>query len=316
MQYIVMDLEWNQSTDPKKVQENLPFEIIEIGAIKCNDKLEKIGTFHRYIKPVCYKELAPVIEKMLPYNERKLERGDSFLEVMQEFFEWCGTEYVFCTYGDSDLIQLQRNMDYHKMPKLEKPLTFYDIQRIYRFWHEDKGVVSLEHAVEGCGIKVTRPFHQALNDALYTVEVFRHIDRDKWITSIDVYNNPKNAKEEIFRKNKKGTLYITREFVDKVTALEEKKVKQLRCAHCGAILQEKINWFASSLTVYYALGYCKEHGYMRGKIKVKNSLNGSVFLIKTVKPVNEEDAKAIELRQEEVRKKRQKDRKKRVRVKE
>ena len=55
MQYIVMDLEWNQSTDPKQTKDNLPFEIIEIGAVKCNDKLEQIGTFHRYIKPVCYK---------------------------------------------------------------------------------------------------------------------------------------------------------------------------------------------------------------------------------------------------------------------
>lgn len=310
MQYIVMDLEWNQSTDPKQTKDNLPFEIIEIGAVKCNDKLEQIGTFHRYIKPVCYKELAPAIEKMLSYTERSLQRGDSFLEVMKDFFAWCGTDYMFCTYGDSDLIQLQRNMDYHKMPKLEKPLAFYDIQRMYRFWKNERIVVSLEHAVDACKIPITRPFHKALNDALYTVEVFRHIDREKWITSIDVYNNPKNVKEEIFRKNKKGTLYITKEFMNKIEALENRKVRTLRCAYCGAILKEKIDWFASSLTVYYALGYCKEHGYMRGKIKVKNALNGSVFVIKTVKPVDRESARTIELRKEEIRKKRQKDKKK------
>ena len=77
-----------------------------------------------------------------------------------------------------------------------------------------------------------------------------------------------------------------------------------------AILKEKIDWFASSLTVYYALGYCNEHGYMRGKIKVKNALNGSVFVIKTVKPIDRESARTIELRKEEIRKKRQKDKKK------
>ena len=315
MQYVIMDLEWNQSTDPKQAQENLPFEIIEIGAIKWNENLEKIDTFHRYITPVCYKELAPFIEKMLPYNEGKLESGELFITVMEEFLKWCGDDYIFCTYGDSDLIQLQRNMDYHKMQKLKKPLTFYDVQRIYRFWHQDKGVVSLEHAVEGCNIPVSRPFHQALNDAEYTAEVFRHIGKDKWIMSIDVYNNPKNVREEIFRKNKKGTLYITREFKDKVTALGDRKVRMLRCACCGERLSEKIGWFASSFTVYYALGYCKEHGYMRGKIKVKNAINGSVFLIKTIKPIDDIEADLIRDRQEEIRKKR-KERKKRVRIKE
>ena len=44
--------------------------------------------------------------------------------------------------------------------------------------------------------------------------------------------------------------------------------------------------------------------------KVKNALNGSVFVIKTVKPVDRESARTIELRKEEIRKKRQKDKKK------
>ena len=113
MQYVIMDLEWNQSTDPEQTNENLPFEIIEIGAVKLNENLEQEDTFHRYIKPICYLELAPVVERMLPYNERNLEHGESFVEVMNEFFNWCGNNYIFCTYGDSDLIQLQRNMDYY-----------------------------------------------------------------------------------------------------------------------------------------------------------------------------------------------------------
>lgn len=315
MEYIVMDLEWNQSTDPKLVQENLPFEVIEIGAVKCNEQLEQIDTFHQYIKPICYTKLDPFIGKLLPYNEKQLEQGKTFVQVMKEFLKWCGTDFIFCTYGDSDLIQLQRNMDFHGMKKLKKPLLFYDVQRMYRFWHKEKEMTRLETAVDVCNIQVTREFHQALNDACYTAEVFACIPKEYWIVSIDVYNNPKNAKEEIFRKNKKGTLYITKEFDDKVTAMKEKKVKQLRCACCGAYLQEKIHWFASSLTVYYALGYCKEHGYMRGKIKVKTAVSGSIFLIKTIKPIDEEGAKLVEERQEEIRRKR-KERKKRVRVKE
>lgn len=315
MRYVIMDLEWNQSTDPDQIKEHLPFEIIEIGAVKLNESLQQEDTFHRYIKPKCYKELSPIVEQMLPYNEKKLEQGKSFRQVMEEFFQWCGEDYIFCTYGDSDLIQLQRNMDYYKMPKLKKPLMFYDVQRMFRFWHEDESVVSLERAVEIIGSEIQVPFHQALYDAMYTAQVFQTIDREKWIMSIDVYNNPKNTKEEIFRKTEKGTLYITKEFPDKTTAMEEKKVRQLRCACCGAGVKVQIAWFASSLTIYYAIGYCQEHGYMRGKIKVKNAINGNIFLIKTIKPVQKAQAEEVRLRQEEIRKKRR-ERKKRVRVKE
>ena len=315
MKYIIIDLEWNQSADPEQTKEDLPFEIIEIGAVKLDEELKQEGEFHRYIKPMCYRELAPAVEKMLPYSEEKLKCGEPFTKAIKEFLSWCGDDYIFCTYGDSDLIQLQRNMDYYKMQKLKKPLAFYDIQRIYRFWKGDKKVVRLENAVETMKINLNLPFHQALNDTLYTAEVFRRIERDKWIVSIDVYNNPKNVKEEIFRKNKKGTLYITREFKDKVTAMENKKVRKLRCACCGAVLTEKMSWFSSSLTVYYAIGYCKVHGYMRGKIKVKNALDGNVFLIKTMKPISEEEARTMELRQEELRQKRR-EKKKRIRIKE
>ena len=46
MNYIIFDLEWNQCPQGK-TRENpkLPFEIIEIGAIKLNEQREEIGRF-------------------------------------------------------------------------------------------------------------------------------------------------------------------------------------------------------------------------------------------------------------------------------
>jgi hypothetical protein len=41
MNYIVFDLEWNQNPSGKKTRnDRLPFEIIEIGAVKVNSKKE------------------------------------------------------------------------------------------------------------------------------------------------------------------------------------------------------------------------------------------------------------------------------------
>ena len=58
MDYIVLDLEWNQCPDGKdKEDKRLPFEIIQIGAVKLNEQFEETDRFNEYIRPVLYKTL-------------------------------------------------------------------------------------------------------------------------------------------------------------------------------------------------------------------------------------------------------------------
>ena len=52
MNYIVFDLEWNQGNTEREGEEReIPFEIVEIGAVKLNDAFEITGEFSRLIKP-------------------------------------------------------------------------------------------------------------------------------------------------------------------------------------------------------------------------------------------------------------------------
>lgn len=44
MNYIVFDLEWNQSAEGKECSvEHMPFEIIEIGAVKLNSQMKQVS---------------------------------------------------------------------------------------------------------------------------------------------------------------------------------------------------------------------------------------------------------------------------------
>ncbi len=43
MNYIVLDLEWNQGGSPSSQEAALPFEIIEIGAVKLGPSGERLG---------------------------------------------------------------------------------------------------------------------------------------------------------------------------------------------------------------------------------------------------------------------------------
>lgn len=50
MDYVIFDLEWNQCPYGKgKENPKLPFEIIEIGAVKMDGERNVLGTFHRIV---------------------------------------------------------------------------------------------------------------------------------------------------------------------------------------------------------------------------------------------------------------------------
>ena len=94
MNYIVFDLEWNQSPGGKKYSNSrLPFEIIEIGAVKLNEKKEIVDSFQRLVKPQVYNWIHDSIHEVIHMNYKDLQNGTVFPQAVTEFIEWCGEEY-------------------------------------------------------------------------------------------------------------------------------------------------------------------------------------------------------------------------------
>lgn len=51
MNYIILDLEWNQCPSGKKNEnKDLKFEIIEIGAVKVDDNRQYVSEFSSYLR--------------------------------------------------------------------------------------------------------------------------------------------------------------------------------------------------------------------------------------------------------------------------
>ena len=101
MDYIVFDLEWNQSPEGKKGSDKkLPFEIIEIGAVKMNSEREVTGNFHQIIRPEVYNWIHDNIHEVIHMDYKDLLDGVPFSQAAGEFLEWCGTDYIFCTWGN------------------------------------------------------------------------------------------------------------------------------------------------------------------------------------------------------------------------
>ena len=79
----------------------------------------------------------------------------------------------------------------------------------------------------------------------------------------------------------------------------DKTVTDLLCYRCRRMLRKKIRWFTGNQRYYYCLGECPEHGYVKGKIRMKHTAAGEVYAIKTIKLTDEAGAELIRRRKEE-----------------
>ncbi len=308
MNYIVFDLEWNQCCGRDLENPRMPFEIIEIGAVKLDEKLNITDSYSSIVKPRLYKKLQPHVKSILNYDENTLKKGRPFDMVCREFIKWCGKDYIFCTWGSMDLNYLQSNMDYYYLKPLVSPLKYYNIQQIYADVRDDNNsIVKLERAVNELDISIDRPFHSALNDAYYTAMVFHKINpkdlKDRY--TYDVYNNPKEKEEELISYHKNYMEHISREFPSKFDALEDKELLTMRCYRCGKKLSKRILWFANSPNSYIGAGKCWYHGLVAGKFKFKQAKDGNYFVIKTMLPTDKKGLENMKERQNELRIKRQ-----------
>ena len=309
MKYIVFDLEWNQCpTGKEKENKRLPFEIIEIGAVKLNENLEKIDEFTTTIKPKVYKNLHYKIKEINKITQKELSESKGFKQAVTEFLDWCEDDCTYCTWGSLDLMELQRNMQFYKMGRVFPfPLLYLDIQKMFSIDKEDgKSRRSLMHAVEFLNKEMDDGFHRALNDSIYTWKVMQKIDfeRVKSFYSIDCYFVPRNKQEEIYARFLTYSKYISRRFSSKEKALMDPEVVSLRCSECNEPIDIKIPWFSDNAKTYYALGHCKEHGYMKCKIRMKKNINNKIYAVKTVSPATKETIWQIEEKQGIIREKR------------
>lgn len=315
MNYIVLDLEWNQSNTGKEEQaEILPFEIIEIGAIKLSEGMVMISEFSELVKPQVYQEMNQITSKLIHLQMKELERGRPFVEVAEQFLEWCGEDYIFCTWGPLDLTEFQRNMKYYGMePLSDAPIPFLDVQKLFSIAYEDRKTRrALEYAVDARKIEKDIPFHRAFSDAYYTARVLMNIE-DHGIfnnLSYDVFNPPVKREDEVKAKFDTYTKYISRRFADKTEAFADKEVVSSKCYICCRNLRKKIKWFTANGRHYYCVAYCEKHGYLKGKIRVRRTDDGQVYIVKTTKFISKEEADKIAERKNHARELRRSKRKK------
>ena len=93
MDTIILDLEWNQAADSRDDRNRmLAFEIIEIGAVKMNSRMEMTDSFHALIRPQVYGEMHRITASLIHIRMDALAGCRKFAEVAGDSLRGWGVD--------------------------------------------------------------------------------------------------------------------------------------------------------------------------------------------------------------------------------
>lgn len=285
MQFIVLDLEWNQpvsyqSAAYRKVGDSLLFEVIQIGAAKLNDRLEIVDTISVPICPTHYMTIHPRVKRMTGLSMDVLADAPNFNEGMEQFHQWCGQDCVFVTWGCDDVSVLQQNVDFFKF---DKPLPkMYDLQRLYAAAMKISGQTALKTAMEALEIEPEedRAFHNAEHDAYYTALVLRKLPEP-----MDVLKFEEHPRK-LCHNERRSRFRATNMVRSVQEALDSKDLMEPRCPTCGQPTQRVTEMIPQATGKYVALSKCKHHGAMFVKVRFALLPDGQKGMHLSVLPAN------------------------------
>ena len=303
MDYIVLDMEWNQpwpgSPSARKV---LPVqirgEIIQIGAVRITEDQQVADEFQVLIKPKYYRRLNRRVSKLTGINEAQLrEEGIPMGEAMERFRAWCGEDVIFLTWGFDDITILRENLQLYGIPE-HWVSKWYNAQMIFNAQTDGSNAQkALKTAMEIFGIEPTRPAHDALGDAYHTALICARLDLKKgtqeYGEALKSHVNGFHGAELpgcISRK-------VFYDYADKRAALSAMSGAENQCPTCGRQMLGS-RWFAQPGHRYMDLAACPEHGRFLIRVRLSAQPDGTVRVSRLTYEATSEAAAAYARRAE------------------
>ncbi|HAL87858.1 MAG TPA: hypothetical protein DCO69_01780 [Clostridiales bacterium] len=303
MDYIVLDMEWNQpwpgSPSSKKV---LPVqirgEIIQIGAVRVTEAEQVADEFQIMVRPKFYRHLNRRVSKLTGIKENRLrDEGVPFPEAVERFLAWCGEDIVFLTWGFDDIGILRENL---QLFGLDTGFTqrWYNVQMIFNAQTDgSNSQKALKTAMETLGIEATRPAHDALGDAYHTALICVRLDLRKGMREYD--EALKSHENGFHGAELPGCIArkVFYDYPDKYSALGAMAGEENLCPVCGSRMLGS-RWFAQPGHRYMDLAACPEHGKFLIRVRLSNQEDGTVRVSRLTYEATSEAAEAYARRAE------------------
>ena len=303
MNYIVMDMEWNQpwpgSPSSKKV---LPVqirgEIIQIGAVRVTEDQQVADEFQILIKPKYYRHLNRRVSKLTGIKETQLrEEGVPFPEAIEAFRNWCGEDIIFLTWGFDDIGILRENL---MLFGLDTSFTekWYNAQMIFNAQTDGSTAQkALKTAMEIFEIEATRPAHDALGDAYHTALICARLDLRKGAAEYD--EALKSHENGFHGAELPGCIArkVFYDYADKRAALSAMAGEENICPICNSRMLGS-RWFAQPGHRYMDLATCPQDGKFLIRVRLSQQPDGLVRVSRLTYEATSEAAEAYARRAE------------------
>jgi DNA polymerase III epsilon subunit-like protein len=275
MHYITLDLEWNQAYAQKAlaVQRQLSCrlrgEVIQIGAVKLDEKMQPIGSYQIIVKPKYFKKLHRHVSELTGITQDQMDMGTPLPIAEAGFRKWCGTDFAFLTWGPDDIPMLKENLHVHGIDGSWLART-YDLQIIFN--RQTDGLNkqrSLEYAMEYFEIPQRLPAHDALNDAYFTALVAEKLDVKAGIAAYDQDKDPNDLETSVIGDADAGADgYVT---ISEM--LDDEAISAPVCPLCKAALTRNGKPLHTKGQKYTYLYNCEKDGDMFLTLKLYRNFN-------------------------------------------
>ena len=303
MNYIVLDMEWNQpwpgSPSARKV---LPVqirgEILQIGAVRITEEQQVADEFQVLVKPKYYQRLNRRVGKLTGIKESQLrEEGIPFPQVISQFRSWCGNDPVFLTWGFDDITILRENLLLYGLDE-SWVNRWYNAQMIFNAQTDGSNAQkALKTAMEIFGIEASRPAHDALGDAYHTALICSRLDLKRGMQEYE-----KALKDHVngfHGAELPGCLSrkVFYDYADKRAALSAMSGAENQCPTCGRQMLGS-RWFAQPGHRYMDLATCPKHGKFLIRVRLSPQPDGTIRVSRLTYEATSESAQAYARRAE------------------
>ena len=303
MDYIVLDMEWNQpwpgSPSARKV---LPVqirgEILQIGAVRVTENREVADEFQVLIRPKFYKRLNRRVSKLTGIKESQLrDEGVAMEDAISAFRTWCGSDVIFLTWGFDDITILRENLRLYGLDE-NWVSRWYNAQMIFNAQTDGSNAQkALKTAMEMFEIEPSRPAHDALGDAYHTALICARLDLSRGIAEYE--DALKSHVNGFHGAELPGCISrkVFYDYTDKRAALSAMAGAENKCPTCGRQMLGS-RWFAQPGRRYMDLAKCPEHGAFLIRVRLSQQPDGTVRVSRLTYEATSEAAQAYAKRAE------------------
>ena len=178
MNYIILDLEATCWRDRSVKHQS---EIIEIGAVKINERKEVVGEFNAFVQPKLHPELSEFCTELTTIEQADVENADDFKTVITNFWNWIDLDqkYLLCSWGFYDRSQFTKDCELHQM-STDWLKHHISLKHQYGTINKLKRPIGMGGALNRENIELEGTHHRGIDDAKNIAKIFLAYF-DQWV---------------------------------------------------------------------------------------------------------------------------------------